>query len=134
MTCPSCEDTGFNGKCESCGHVVATIVYDEDDSEQDLAFYAAFKPKKRCALYRIVNLRNAQTYFGTSVDPSRRWKTHRKRARQGHGAKLYESIRLHGASYHAFAVVKWFDSIEQARSAERFLIELGLAELNMGRF
>jgi hypothetical protein len=132
MMCPSCEDTGFSGKCEACGHV--SVVYEDDMSEQDLCILAISSRKKRCALYRIVHLDTCNTYFGTSVDPVRRWKTHRKRARQGQRAKLYDVMQRYGSERFAFAIVKWFDSVEQARSAERFLIELGLAELNMGRF
>lgn len=88
---------------------------------------------KRCALYRIVHLDTCQAYFGTSVDPVRRWKTHRKRARQGQRARLYDTMRRCDYERFAFAIVKWFDSIEEARSAERFIISIGLAELNMKR-
>lgn len=37
---------------------------------------------KRTALYRVQHVSSGRFYIGISVDPVRRWKTHRKRARQ----------------------------------------------------
>jgi hypothetical protein len=73
-------------------------------------------------------------YFGISVDPVRRWKTHRKRARQGHKSKLYSLMREHGAERFLFKVVCWFTSPELARQAELNVISYGLAGLNEGKF
>jgi hypothetical protein len=88
---------------------------------------------KPTALYRIVNIKTFQSYFGISVDPARRWKTHRKRARQGQTSRLYNSMREHGIEFFAYSVVKVFPSHAQAQCAEWNLIEYGLAELNMGK-
>lgn len=86
---------------------------------------------KRCALYRLVNTATLETYIGISVDPRSRWKDHRKRARKGHGSKLYELIRRYGAERFSFSVVAWFESEAEARAAELKVIEWGLADLNM---
>lgn len=85
---------------------------------------------KTCALYRIIHRETMATYIGTSVDPVRRWKTHRKRARQGEGSKLYELIRQRGLDDFFFQVVSWFPSVEEARLAEALVISYGLADLN----
>jgi hypothetical protein len=89
---------------------------------------------KPCALYRIVLLDTCASYFGISVDPVRRWKTHRKRARQGHTSKLYELIRQYGAERFGFQVLCWFPTSELARVAELNVIGYGLADLNEGKF
>jgi hypothetical protein len=91
-------------------------------------------PGKPCALYRVISQDTYESYFGISVDPVRRWKTHRKRARQGHKSKLYSLMREHGADRFLFQVVRWFPSPELARQAELNVIDYGLAGLNEGKF
>lgn len=87
----------------------------------------------RTALYRVQHVNSGRFYIGISVDPVRRWKTHRKRARQGHESRLYLELQQHGADAFAFKVLDWFDTWGQAREAERLILRLGLAELNMTR-
>lgn len=85
------------------------------------------------ALYRVIHVTSGQFYVGISVDPVRRWKTHRKRARQGHESKFYLALQAYGADAFEFAVLDWFDTWQQAREAERLILKCGLAELNMTR-
>lgn len=114
-----CEDCGLVLKPGYVGHVCSVVRYHDEP--------------KPTALYRVQHVNSGRFYIGVSVDPVRRWKTHRKRARQGHESRLYLELQQHGADAFAFKVLRWFETWEQAREAERLILELGLAELNMTR-
>lgn len=115
-TCKHCD---LELKPGYVGHVCSVVRYDE--------------PERQTALYRVVHSASGQFYVGISVDPVRRWKTHRKRARQGHESKFYLALQQHGADAFTFKVLDWFDTWQQAREAERLILKWGLAELNMTR-
>ncbi len=84
-------------------------------------------------MYQVTCNATGARYIGISVDPVRRWKTHRKRARQGQSAKLYHALRDHGESAFTFRITHWFDDHTQARKAEKQVLTWGLAELNQTR-
>lgn len=76
------------------------------------------------AIYKITNTVNGKLYFGQTVNPKRRWYTHKHCAsKDGQGYKLHSAIRKYGLDNFIFEVVHWCDDKTAADEFEAFVIE-----------
>lgn len=75
------------------------------------------------AIYKITNTINGKFYFGQTVDPKRRWCTHKYTANKGVcNYKLYSAMRKYGLENFAFEVVHWCEDKATADEFEKFVI------------
>ena len=56
-------------------------------------------------IYRIVNTKNNKSYIGYTIDPDRRWKSHKKAALRGKGYALHAAMREYGIESFIFTVL-----------------------------
>ena len=75
------------------------------------------------AVYKITNLLDAKFYIGISVDPQKRWSTHKHRRVQVAKSKLYAAMSKHGVNNFAFTIIHWCTSRQEANELEHFLID-----------
>lgn len=78
----------------------------------------------QCGVYKIVCLINGKTYYGSSVNVSKRMCAHKSLLREGvHSPKgLQDDFKKHGIDNFLFEPVQFFKEIREAFAHEVFLI------------
>jgi len=75
------------------------------------------------AIYKITNTISGKFYFGQTVDPKRRWYTHKYTANKGVcNYKIYSAMRKYGLENFTFEVVHWCEDKATADEFEKFVI------------
>ena len=75
------------------------------------------------AIYKITNTINGKFYFGQTVDPKRRWRTHKYLANKGiYKYKLYNAMQKYRLENFTFEVVHWCEDKATADEFEKFVI------------
>lgn len=73
-------------------------------------------------IYKITNINNDKFYIGSTNNPERRWKEHKKGAKSNHHKKLYDAMRKDGIDNFKFEVIK------ECPIEEMFIIEKRLID------
>lgn len=73
-------------------------------------------------VYKITCSINGKSYIGISVDPQRRLRQHRNKARNGSGYALHNAMRKHGVDTFAMTVLLEVSTEEEALQMEEKLI------------
>lgn len=76
-------------------------------------------------IYRIVNLIDGKSYIGYTINPSRRWKAHKRLAVSGGGFKLHFAMRRDGIEKFEFSVIhETHNRMEALHELEPYYINL----------
>lgn len=86
---------------------------------------------RRCALYAVTHIATARVYVGISVKPRHRWNQHWHDCQREPEGYFHRALAKYGRDAFRWQVVHWFDSPEEAKSAERAFIAAGVTHFNL---
>jgi group I intron endonuclease len=91
-----------------------------------------------CALYRARNLVNGKEYYGISVNPKKRWASHKRVAKKEYKDAMFvfaKALKKHGEQAFAFSVLleeHGDDAVAKCKDAEMLVIEMASSQVPNG--
>lgn len=73
---------------------------------------------RKCYMYRVVNLNDGNDYIGVSIDPKRRWRDHKKDAKNGSELHFHRALRLYNPEAFEWKIIAIYRNEDIAREME----------------